>query len=441
MTLLALAVLALAGCKNDDDAFFHLENAADATAVNPEWNLTADEATRTFILKSDAAWAIVPLTGAADWVKFDPDHGDASDFSVISLNVAENILMEPRSAQFAIRQGNTEKFTIHIAQEAGIPLVWPKRGYQLLLETDAQQQLVTFSWDNPPASAAALLFSKNSDMSDPITVAATISGTSCTLTTAELQALQTLIENPTAGLKRYYRNELYWNVRLSNNALLSPEKGRMLYLSGQRTFTDVRGNETITYPVAVVENQYYKGIWMAANLKTKKDLNGDEGTNPSTIIYEAPADDDYSDYKEAGVMTPLENPNNGYYYRSDYEAPPLFIPENWKLPEQSEWEALWKAVAAVPGGVDVILDPVAYNNEAYGAWGLNLSVVGYFDTWPEIGVWHSGFYDDSKQYSPAVRYAQQTTTGWCSEFYYNFGSYNADFNFIPIRLKYTGDDE
>jgi uncharacterized protein (TIGR02145 family) len=448
----------VAGCNDDPDTSFRIQNQ-DATEVNPNMELTADEATLKLVMSSGAAWTIVPLEGTADWVTFDPDHGGAADIAFITLTVAENRVMEPRSTRFAVRQGNTDKFTISITQEKGIPLAWPKSAYQLLLEADAQQQQpVAFSWDDPPAgaTAAALLFSKNPDMSSPITVTTSFSGSACTLTAAQLQALQAVIEDPANGLKRYYKNELYWNVRLSNNTFLSPEKGRMLYLSGQRLFTDVRGAETMVYAVTVIENPKecptYKGIWMAQNLKTKRFLDGDEivpeGDGTTKTLYEAPfADMDTTEYVEAGIMTPFNNPRNGYYYRPvqysanywvDYDAgiARSFVPEGWKIPESADWQVLLDAIIKA-GKLDVVLDPEVYYKPEYGAWGLNLSPVGYYDTWPVPGVWHNGF-DDGL---PRLSYLMpQDNLGW-SVLIWGVNSYEWNFNFIPIRFKYIADEE
>jgi uncharacterized protein (TIGR02145 family) len=442
----------LAGCTDDaSDDSFRIQNQ-DATEVNPNMELTADETILKLVMSSGADWAIVPLSGTVDWLKFDPDHGAASDFVFISLSVDENRIPESRSAQFAVRQGSTDKFTVRITQEAGIPLAWPKRGYQLLLEADAQKQLpATFSWDAPAAgTAAALLFSKNLDMSNPITVTTNISGSSCTLSAAELQALQAVIENPANGLKRYYKNELYWNVRLSSGEFRSSTP-RMIYVSGQRILTDVRGTETKVYPVAVIENQYYKGIWMAQNLKTKKFLNGtdilpnDNGTI-ETLYEGPPAGGDYSIFTEAGVMTPLENPRNGYYYRPvqyaanywvDYNAgiAQPFVPEGWKIPESADWQVLWDAITRL-NKWEVLLDPDAYYKPEYGEWGLNFSPVGYYDTWPVPGVWQNGFDNSLARISYLM---PQDDKGW-SALIYGLNNNAWNFNFVPIRFKYIADE-
>jgi hypothetical protein len=191
---------------------------------------------------------------------------------------------------------------------------------------------------------------------------------------------------------------------------------------------------------------------MAQNLKTKRFLDGEEIVPQSDIetLYEGPpADRDYSEFTEAGIMTPIENPRNGYYYRPvsfssnywvDYDAGIArpFVPEGWKMPEGADWQALWDAVSRV-GKWEMLLDPDAYYKPEYGAWGLNLSPVGYYDVWPIVGVWQNGF-DNGLPRLSYMMVGNEELYGWCT-LIYGVNNYAWNFNFVPIRFKYIADEE
>jgi uncharacterized protein (TIGR02145 family) len=315
----------------------------------------------------------------------------------------------------------------------------PVAGANILLSDNLSGSL-PISWEAVAnASSYEVIIAKDAGLTQVLFQQQNVSGTSLNLQEADVQAL---IEDASKGLKRYYWNQLYWNVRTTGGNFIS-NTPRTLFLSGRRIFVDVRGSETMTYKVAVIDNEHYKGIWMAQNLKTKLQLNGEPipirtDLNPNMpVVLEAPATHaGYSRYTDNGVMTPYENPGNGYYYYKSwiYDMNNL-APTGWKVPEKTDWERLWNAVNAA-GNINVILDPTVYNNAAYGAWGLNMSAVGYYTTWPTI-EFESG-YDAGLNYM--VNYLDDGGY-WSSIYYAPDRNIDWNYNIIAVRLKYTGDGE
>lgn len=59
-----------------------------------------------------------------------------------------------------------------------------------------------------------------------------------------------MVDNKAAGLKRYKANTLYWNVKVGDRLMANSAWRFKLY--GTKIFTDVRGDESITYKVAVI---------------------------------------------------------------------------------------------------------------------------------------------------------------------------------------------
>jgi hypothetical protein len=63
-----------------------------------------------------------------------------------------------------------------------------------------------------------------------------------------------------------------------------------------------------------------------------------------------------------------------------------------------------------------------------------MSPVGYFETWPIVGAWNSG-------YDTGLVYAVNSTSGfWCTIYAGPDRNIDWNMNIIPVRLKYTGDD-
>jgi uncharacterized protein (TIGR02145 family) len=299
---------------------------------------------------------------------------------------------------------------------------------------------MTFTWTDAEVAGYDLLFSTSSDMSGAVTVASNIAGTSKALTNAELQAV---IGNTAVAPKRYKGNPVYWSVKENGGSLQATAAGSFT-LSGQRIFIDIRGDEAITYEVAVIENDYYQGIWMAQNLKTKKATNGNDINNSNDgAILEAPAPDgNYGAYTAANILTPLQNPRNGYYYSQGQwnqlfngDNLPQFIPTGWKLPENTEWTALYTAAqSASDGNINVLLDPDVYGKPEYGAWGLNLSPVGYKETYAGDGI---------LKYVPdygVLNYYVKMDGGSSFNYFLSSNTTGTDFNYVPIRFKYIGDE-
>jgi uncharacterized protein (TIGR02145 family) len=317
-------------------------------------------------------------------------------------------------------------------------LLGPAGGESLLLDYDAaSSEALTFEWSDAGVAAYDLLLSKSADMSNPVTVAANINGTSKTVTHAELQAV---LDDAANGLKRYYENELYWSVKVSANGVMA--KARTLNLSGWRKFVDTRGDETMVYDVAVIDNTYYKGIWMAQNLKTKRFLDGSSAeNNPHEVqgkrIFEAPSMSEFA-YDLTGILAvaPVNNPRNGYYYHPDWWLSnnndwATMVPAGWKMPTIAHWTELKNALSSA-GGIAPVLDPEmsTWDDASWGTWGLYLSFAGVF----------GGDYPRTYSLDNYLIYLMVQDSGWSMRMFTDL-NIQQGYDIAAIRLKYVGDDE
>jgi uncharacterized protein (TIGR02145 family) len=277
------------------------------------------------------------------------------------------------------------------------PLVSPEDNTSIQLDdTRDAETAVTFAWA-PQTGALKLVISKNNNLSDAIEI--DVTGTSQAYTHGEMQAM--LIANLEAkGLKRYFENTLYWNIKKADNSYVGETHG-VFKLSGQRIFTDVRGDESITYKVAVITYlDDTKAVWLAENLRATYYTDGNkmghwsgesgeiqadgEGPHATKMIYIA------APPKKGGTRTAFSGdpiPENvraniGLLYNQALESFPLTIPVGWHIPTRAEFTALWDAAAAATGGTLVLLNPELYpdsaDNPYLGEWGMNIGPSGRF---------------------------------------------------------------
>jgi hypothetical protein len=414
------------------------------------------ELTRTITVESNVPWTAAVNTGD-DWV--DITSGDDGT-SPISLDIAANPTYSVRTATITVTPGGdfaNLAVSVTITQDAApAPLTSPANGTQLVISYDnASETALTFEWSNRNGVAAELIVSKNADLSNGVSIDLG-TGTSADFTHTQLQAL---IEDPSLGLKRYYKNDLYWSVKI-NGTDISPNAPRALTLSGQRVmFYNVE-----VYPVAVIETPAYSAVWMARNLKT---MTFKDGTSlrdgcfgsGSAATPGAPASTAY-DYGTNGYnINPLpgDNPNTGYFYFTDWNATPNWLndvditqpdptgnaPDGWTLPTYTDYNNLYTAANAAPDGDKVLLDTEVYG-AGYGAWGLNFYDTGFAgeNNYYEytVGIWVTMILPEKVLKSgTALSYVynrlDHTHSGTSSDayaaYYWRSG---------VVRFKYIGDD-
>lgn len=90
----------------------------------------------------------------------------------------------------------------------------------------------------------------------------------------------------------------------------------------EKILTDIRGNETISYPIVKIGTQY----WMRENLSATKYNDGGAITNNS------------SDLKKTTAGYYYKNKN--YFYNKAAVITGKMYPQGWKIPNETEWEIL-----------------------------------------------------------------------------------------------------
>jgi uncharacterized protein (TIGR02145 family) len=369
----------------------------------------------------------------ADWIELDTE--GATGNGAVTVSALANLTFDARAATVTFAAGGLTRL-VTVEQEAGVPTVLtPDNGADIILSNELSGN-ITFSW-LADATSYNLIVAKNADLTTDVVFTQTVSdGTSFVLTEADIQ---TLLES-TSGLKRYKKNELHWGVKTSEGTLIG--EVRTLSLSGRRVFVDTRGAETITYEVAVVDNQYYQGIWMAQNLKTKLFLDGSSAEySPYEAkekrIFEAPSTSEFA-YDLTGIIAvaPVDNPRNGYYYHPDWWLSnnndwTTMVPTGWKMPTVADWTELKNALSSY-GNIAPVLDPEmsTWDDDTWNTWGLYLSFAG---------VW-GGEYPRAYSQQDYLTYITVPGDGWSIRMFTSLDMQQG-YDIAAIRLKYVGDDE
>jgi hypothetical protein len=317
------------------------------------------------------------------------------------------------------------------------PLQYPIDGTEhIILSHPGIDSTLTFEWANRDNAQAELIVGTAADLSDGITLF-TGPAFSASFTHADLQS--TLIEHAGFGLKKYYKNKLYWNVKIGGTFI--GELHESFFLSGQRVLVDVRGAETMTYKVAVIEEDTYTAIWMGQDLKTKYLYDGNTVPVPTSlevdVVFPPSAGAPVYGGALRTVVAPGDNPNQGYFYRPIFDvflagnfdpSDPNFVPAGWKIPARSDFEELFTAAYTITGGDDVLKCPIAYGDSYFGKWGLNFYDNGCLDGGPYV-------------YSINGMYYACLGSNGVSYGYFGYGSPWTDIYWRngTVRFKYTGE--
>lgn len=267
------------------------------------------------------------------------------------------------------------------------------------------------------------------------------------------------MDNKAAGLKRYKANTLYWNVKVGDRLMANSAWRFKLY--GTKIFTDVRGDESITYKVAVISNGDSEVVWLAENLRTTK-LNTGE-----SLICEGQENDKSQCFpaeeakKSATTLVPdAIRKVAGMYYRigligdnsSSVTWPNLLAPEGWRVPELQDFVNLAKASLDVCDYLEVLRCPEVYPSLQIGdkklkkdlmnSWGMNMAPCGtnrdgslYIKEFGDLDGLHMVFAINSVSQFATLEIAAATAKGGARAI--ALGK-NAP---IVVRLIYTGDDK
>lgn len=270
----------------------------------------------------------------------------------------------------------------------------PAKDFIISLDYTALSQGITFSWESmADINNYQLIISAKADLSNPL-IDMSVSGTSTVLTQ---QQFQNIIENTNNGLKRYKGNTIYWNVKAGDKFIANSAWKFKLY--GTKVFTDVRGNESITYKVVVIPTADGTDelVWMAENLRTRKLNNGVD------LVYDATGqmswNSQYFTPAEAKISAAAAVPNElrataGMYYRvqmignnsTSVVWPSLLAPAKWRVPEVQDFVNLVNSTLTVCDYLEVLRAPASYPALLIGTkalvgtkmnlWGMNMAPSG-----------------------------------------------------------------
>ncbi|MGL5261807.1 MAG: FISUMP domain-containing protein, partial [Bacteroides sp.] len=278
--------------------------------------------------------------------------------------------IKPKS-DLRIASADIRSFVIKRAKSA---LILPKDLSKETIIKSSLSKEVNFKWETTtsPGGEYELHFSSDPEFSDDIVKLDAGDGEETKITH---QQLQTVFEH--LECEQYQLAEIFWNVyNKSTNGYVSTSTS-ILYVDGLMTFTDVRGDESITYDV--VRLDYSDGssvVWLANNLRTAKLADG-------TDLVLA---------KEYGLApSNLEEDMRlayGNYYTNEVKHD--IAPKGWRLPTFYEINKMFEEALLQEGTYDVLKSPDYYagiDSPKANAWRVNLSSAGRLNTWITDGVY------------------------------------------------------
>lgn len=190
-------------------------------------------------------------------------------------------------------------------------------------------------------------------------------GAECTLEVG-YERLQEAFEQ--LGRTRFETAELYWNIRADESGDFLSRTSSILYVDGIMEFTDVRGDERITYRVTKLTYPNGKSVvWLADNLRTVRYPDG-SALDPSKDYIRLDGDEETERFRAYGCLYSLA-------------VSKQVVPDGWRIPSVADYEELFSEAAKVPGGYNVLKDNVWYGDfprtEGHvNEWRMNLSSAG-----------------------------------------------------------------
>lgn len=262
-------------------------------------------------------------------------------------------------------------------------LIAPLDLAQCTVYREELDKTLEFSWNAEGMDAAetyTLCFSLSQDFSGKTIEVEVGSANPTTLTYTRMQEIYEGMELP-----QFETAVMYWNVKVDSKDIFLSRSSSILYLDGILEFTDVRGDETITYRVTKI--RYPNGrtvIWLADNFKS---LKYPDGTDIAAT--------DYILNTKADV-TPEQAAAYGPLYAISISK--KVAPKGWRVPSVGDYEELFREAAKSLGRDPAVVQkeskPAEYNilkdEKWYGTfprekghineWRLNLNTPG---RWPD----------------------------------------------------------
>lgn len=173
------------------------------------------------------------------------------------------------------------------------------------------------------------------------------------------------------GVAPFETAVMYWNVKVDSKNVFLSRASSIIYLDGILEFTDVRGDETITYRVTKLH--YSNGtsvVWLADNLRTAKYPDGTDVAKTDYIQL----DEDITTERFLAY---------GRLY--SIAVSKKIVPQGWRIPTVSDYQDLFAEARKVPGGPNVLKDDKWYGtfpreNGHVNEWRMNFNTAG---RWPD----------------------------------------------------------
>lgn len=243
-------------------------------------------------------------------------------------------------------------------------LITPADQATAILNADTPEETILFSWQVEGENIDTeyqLCFGMDSGMkSDIVKVDAGNTG-ECSLTQQQLQDLITQLP-----ISLFGQNTIYWNaVRKSDGTFIS-RTSHVLKFTGMLIFTDIRGDEKITYRVVrIFYSDKTSLVWLADNLRATKYADG--------------TDIEANNFKKTPASLG-EGRVKAYGVHYHYDIRDKIAPKGWRLPTIQEYKNLFAEAGTAEGQWNVLKDPEYYESVKGQAhlndWKFNLCASG-----------------------------------------------------------------
>lgn len=274
------------------------------------------------------------------------------------------------TAKLSVAATEIRSFT---AQRIQTQLIAPEDQAVIVLDADTPDETVLFSWQVDGEEAGTeyqLYFSMDSGMEGNVVKVDAGDTGEFSLTQQELQDVITRLP-----ISLFGQNTIYWNAARKADGTFISRTSQVLKLTGMMIFTDVRGDERITYRVAKVT--YSTGeevIWLAENLRATKYPDGTDISLADGDYWNAPTD----------VPEEFQKAYGKYYSMKIVDK---IVPDGWKMPTFEDYKLLLNE-ALQTGSADVLKHQTYWNwsgaaSDNANEWGIGLVPGGYV---PYVGA-------------------------------------------------------
>lgn len=255
-------------------------------------------------------------------------------------------------------------------------LIVPEDQAAEVLNIDMLDKEVTFAWqveNEESGTEYQLCFALDSRMQKEKVVVDAGNAGEFNLTYQQLQDI--IMQLP---ITLYSQNNIYWNVIRKSDGSFISRASHILKLNDMMIFTDIRGDEKITYRVTKIK--YSTGeevIWLAENLRATKFIDGTEISLENKERWDAPT-----------KVSEEHQKAYGYYYSQNIKG--KIVPKGWKMPSKKDYSTLLREARLTNGKADVLKDKQYWNwgaspSEYANAWGFGMTACGGV-RWLDIGV-------------------------------------------------------